>query len=166
MTRALSVWDGNGAVSSFASQDRSCVGRDVRGYRAAWASAAEKSRHFRHTTGVGTVGALEAYKRGFVAWILERSGRDARGTGGGTPLELGSLTAPLVLPKDLLIAAKPDCLSLPSVSLEGGGGGSLRTGSGGFFFSSSLIVSDLSLVVLDGSGGGSRKACESLLSTE
>lgn len=166
MTRALSVSDGNGPVSSFASQDKSCVGRDVRGYRAAWASAAEKSRHFKHATGVGIMGALDAYRRGFVAWILERSGRDASGTGGGTPLELGSLATPLALPKDLLIAAKPDCLSLPSVSLDSGGGGSLRAGSGGFFSSSSLIVDDLSLVLLDGSGGGSREACESLLSME
>lgn len=84
---ALSVCDGNGAVSSLASQAISWVGRDWRGYCAACASGAEKSRHFKQATLGVVAGKPLPCIRGLVAMILERSGRDAKGTGGGTPFE-------------------------------------------------------------------------------
>lgn len=47
ITRAFSVSEENGDVSWWASHPRSCDGIDWRGKRAACASTAEKSLHFR-----------------------------------------------------------------------------------------------------------------------
>lgn len=81
IARALSVGDGKGAVNWVASQSRD--GTAWRGNVAEWLSGAEKSRHFRHDAlDDGTVDD-EAWATGLEARILERSGRDARGMGGG-----------------------------------------------------------------------------------
>lgn len=80
MARALSVGDENGATSCGASQSRD--GTDWRGNLAACVSGPEKSRQSKHDV---TEGGFCC--RRFLAW--ERSGRDASGTGGGTPLVVG-----------------------------------------------------------------------------
>lgn len=70
MALALSVKDGNGAVSSFANQPRSCVGREARGYWAPRASGPEKSRHTKHSVvGLGGCAAPgeEPWNFGLVA---------------------------------------------------------------------------------------------------
>jgi hypothetical protein len=103
----------------------------------------------------GTVaGGLEEYRRGLVAWILERSGRDAKGTGGGVPfgLECGVLFVLSAL--FLLIDANPDFWSFSHAVLEGGGGGSFLDDEGG--------AGDFPR---EGKGGGGRELAESLVET-
>ena len=55
MHRAWSVGDEKGAASCWASHERSEEGREARGKRAAWLSAALKSRHLRQTPVTGPV---------------------------------------------------------------------------------------------------------------
>ena len=92
IARALSVRLGKGEVRFWASQERSVVGSDWRGKRAAWLSGPEKSRHKRQEsedcdeTCPGVVCGL-----GLEACSAARSGRDDRGIGGGLPLVTKSL---------------------------------------------------------------------------
>lgn len=78
IARALSVIEGNGMVSCVASQSRE--GTFCLGNLAAWESGPEKSRQIRHedTVGVASGGLLA-----LLAWILDMSGLEARGMGGG-----------------------------------------------------------------------------------
>lgn len=76
--RALSVSEGNGVVSCVASQSRE--GTFCLGNLAAWESGPEKSRQIRHEDAVG---AASGGLLGLLAWILEMSGLEARGIGGG-----------------------------------------------------------------------------------
>ena len=78
MQRAWSVGEEKGAVSCWASQERSVDGREERGNRAAWLSAALKSRHLRQTPGIGPLSGF-----GLDAWSAARFGREERGIGGG-----------------------------------------------------------------------------------
>lgn len=92
MLRALSVREGKGSVSWEASQSRE--GTCSRGYLAAWASTAEKSRQRRQGGMEDAVEEEEEEERmlpeedglGFVAWSFARSGLELRGIGGGAPL--------------------------------------------------------------------------------
>lgn len=87
MLRALSVREGNGSVSWEASQSRE--GTLSRGYLAAWASTAEKSRQTRQGGVEDAVEERMLFEEdglGFVALSFERSGLELRGMGGGGPL--------------------------------------------------------------------------------
>ena len=108
IARALSVSEGNGVVSCVASQSRE--GTFCLGNLAAWESGPEKSRQIRHEDAVG---AASGESLGLLAWILDRSGLEARGIGGGaaalegeglgtlplTPSECSSVSA-LFVPKE------------------------------------------------------------------
>lgn len=150
ITLALSVNDGNGAVSSFASQPRSCVGSVSRGYCAARASGPEKSRHTRHSVlgpPAGTVApAGEPLKRGLVAFSLARSGRDPVGTGGGTLL-VAPFSVGVLLGRGGMLGL---LLSPPNPNLRASGrlftvegGGKRRAGRLGFASSSSPSASQM-----------------------
>lgn len=165
MTLALSVKDGNGEVSSFASQPRSWVGSDSRGYCAARASGPEKSRHTRHSLLGTPTGAVapeeELLKRGLVAFSFARSGRDPVGTGGGTLLAalfpvgvllgLGGMLGLLFSPPN------PSCRGSGRL-FTAEGGGSRRAGRLGLTSSSSASpwVSLDCVSTPDGRRGGSR----------
>lgn len=134
MTRALSVAEGKGAVNSLASQPISCEGSVSRGYCAARWSGPEKSRHTRQQVfdvPAEATGCAEPLKRGFVAWILERSGRDECGIGGGVPfgavLSAGVLLGLPGTGGALFKPPKPVWRILFR-SCADGVGGSLRTG--------------------------------------
>lgn len=132
IARALSVAEGKGEVSWWASQLRSLVGMEWRGKRAAWSSGSLKSRQMRQDpwdAGVGVLLATVGF--GFDAFRTARSGFDVDGIGGGAPSV--SCAAPGREPGrgggvfvDLFIPnAKADCLG------RGGGNTSARTGRGG-----------------------------------
>lgn len=94
IARALSVGEVNGAVRWVASQSRE--GTVWRGKVAAWLSGAEKSRHLRQDCLDDDV-----WVAGFEPGVLERSGREDRGIGGGDdPGEgwAGREDVPLVVP--------------------------------------------------------------------
>lgn len=164
ITLALSVNDGNGAVSSFASQPRSCVGSDSRGYCAARVSGPEKSRHTKHSVlglPTGVVGPVrELWKRGFVAFSLVRSGLDPVGTGGGTlaaPFSVGVLLGLGGILGFLFNPPNPDCRAF-AILFAAEGGGSGRFGSLGLASSSSAspFAPLVSVSTPDGRRRGSR----------
>lgn len=137
-----------------ASHFISCVGSDARGYRAAWLSGPEKSRHIKHSVsdvGAGALGdTADPFKRGFVARILDRSGREPSGIGGGVPLDavllgLGGIVG-LLLPN-------PNCLASLICAAAGGGGNALRIGR---LTLVSSPVPFVSACTPDGRRGGSR----------
>ena len=149
IARALSVKEGNGVVSCLASQSNE--GTAWRGNVAACPSGAEKSRHFRHDAGDDN-----AWATGFVARILERSGREARGTGGEIgPIEafpvLGDvpLVVPLIVP--LVIPLVSRGIWLPFKFSDGPG----LLGIGGGASGGSFLVFPLSSFAagLGGSAG-------------
>ena len=104
----------------------------------AWVSGAEKSRQWRHDWADGCAWDV-ASGLGLVLWILDRSGREDRGTGGGAPwfraFPLVTLEMPwsLFIPyesADLLAGIGGGCSSLsvcPADSFPAG----LRGGSAG-----------------------------------
>jgi hypothetical protein len=148
--------DGNGAVNSLASHAISCVGSDARGYRAAWLSGPEKSRHTKHSVsdvgGGGLGDTVDPSKRGFVARIFDISGREPRGIGGGVPFEadlpgLGGIVG-LLLPN-------PNCLASLIWAAVGGGGNVFRIGR---LTPEPLLVPFVSALTADGRRGGSRGA--------
>lgn len=151
IARALSVMDGNGAVNSLASHFISCVGSDSRGYRAAWLSGPEKSRHTKHSVsdvGGGGVGdTADPLRRGFVARILDRSGREPCGIGGGVPL------GPVPLGLGELVLPNPNCLASLICAAVGGGGNVFRIGR---LMLKSSPVPFVSACTPDGRRGGSR----------
>lgn len=75
IARALSVREGNGEVSRWASCCREVT--CCRGNRAAWLSGAEKSRQIRQPDGWGVMVCEWPLSFGFVACIADRSGLDA-----------------------------------------------------------------------------------------
>jgi hypothetical protein len=105
------------------------VGSDARGYWAAWLSGPEKSRHVRHSVsdvGAGGLGdTADPFKRGFVDMILDRSGREPSGIGGGVPLEADLLGLGGIVG---LLSPNPNCLASLICAAVGGGGNVLRIG--------------------------------------
>ena len=87
IARALSVSEGKGSVNCVASQSKD--GTFCLGYRAAWLSGPEKSRHFKQDVWeldwftIPAEGLVAIAGLGFVAIILDRSGLVDFGTGGG-----------------------------------------------------------------------------------
>lgn len=146
--------DGNGAVNSLASHFISCVGSDSRGYRAAWLSGPEKSRHTKHSVsdvgGGGLEDTADPFKRGFVARILDRSGREPCGIGGGVPL--GAVLLGLG-GKVGLVLPNPNCLASLICAAVGGGGNVFRIGR---LTLESSLVPFVSVCTPDGRRGGSR----------
>lgn len=86
--------DEKGAVSWLANQERSCVGRDCLGNRAACESGPEKSRHIIQTVVEPVLEGEEQGIRGLVACIFDKSGREPRGIGGGEPLAFCPCVSP------------------------------------------------------------------------
>lgn len=162
-TLALSVKDGNVAVSSFASQPKSCVGSDSRGYCAARVSGPEKSRHTRHSVLEVPTGAVapggELWKRGLVALSLARSGRDPVGTGGGTllPLTEGVLFGLGGMLGLLFSPPNPRCRASGILFTADGGGNRRATRLGLASSSSASSIEPLGCVSApEGRRGGSR----------
>lgn len=91
-------------------------------------SGPEKSRQTRHSSDAGTggvAGAFEPSKRGLVAKILDRSGREPCGIGGGVP------PGAVLLGRDGrlgLLLPNPNCRASCILAADGGGGSVLRMG--------------------------------------
>lgn len=148
-------------MSSFASQPKSCVGSDSRGYCAARVSGPEKSRHTRHSVLEVPTGPVapgrELWKRGLVALSLERSGRDPVGTGGGTLLSLSEGVLFGLGGMLLFSPPNPRCRA-SGILFTAEGGGNRRAGSLGLTSSSSTSsIEPLGCVSApDGRRGGCR----------